>query len=241
MTTVFTLSSRIEQLEREVSHFSSSNQKYTVLLGKLDETFDALKTSTVAPAHLEQSVVSLYGQLENQRVQREISEIQEKTLSLKQGRISKHAIRQLKEHIRTLKSNHCPLSPERRIIQEAEHALNKTTPLPSATEECINPSEVYALLEIAHLVYNGATLVAKRQFRQLPEAHKAFFEGLIHSPAFDERNPIPTLQALIATANHLANNGEGIPPVDQIDKYFLVDDSTHKRVPFCGYESTPFC
>lgn len=245
----FNIHHRIEKLEEKVSAFPSTQQKYSVLHKELDQTFDALthlKTEEFATKQLEETVVRLYGELENNLVKRELSQIQEKTTSLKKGRISQKALGQLQRHIKELKANHRTLSQDRQIIQAAEETLLKAqrkvkdarrldpvfqemdvnyTPM-----DFLDPTEAYDLLEVARHLHDGNVTLARKQFLELPQPHKDRFEKLMSNlPATAFEDQIPTIQALIATVNALVGNGEGYPAPSEIDQYFLKPEASAKE------------
>jgi len=246
----FNISSRIEQLEKQVSSFSVTNQKYELLREGLDQTFDALtrlKTETFVAKELEERVVTLFGELENKTVERDLSHIQKKTQSLQKGRISNKAIGQLEERVKRLKENHLTLSRDRQIIQAAEETLIRAKrrkegemilpPTPLQNREAVktaldtlDPTEAYDLLEVARMIHDGNLTQARKQFLELPQHLKDRFEELMNQlPSIAFEDPIPTIRALIATVNELVGNGEGYPAISEIDQYFLKPELSTKQ------------
>lgn len=190
---------------------------------------------------LKEQVVKLYGDLEEGLVKREISQIKEESSSLRRGRLTLKAIKKLEVHISTIEKNHLTSIPNRRIIADAKQALVEAkaklagkpvvhhfaalTAQPRAhfiEENQLFPGDVEDLLDIARDVYNRDLRQAKVHFATLPSAHKEKVERhLQHLMATLFKDPLETMQALIATANELVENGEGYPTPSDIDRFFL--------------------
>jgi hypothetical protein len=192
-------------------------------------------------AHLKEQMVKLYGDLEDGLVKREISQIKEESTSLRKGRLTLQAIKKLEVHINDLEKNHLTSIPDRRIIADAKQALLEAKariegrPVVRHFDLLANqqnvrfveeiellPGEVEELFDIAKAVYNRDLRQAKMRYATLPEGHKRRFEkhmqNLLAKPFVE---PLETMQAMIATANELVENGEGYPSSDEIDQLFL--------------------
>ncbi len=86
------------------------------------------------------------------------------------------------------------------------------------------------MLEVARMIHDGNLRQSRKQFLELPQHLKDRFEELMNQLsgiAFED--PIPTIQALIATVNELVGNGEGYPAVSEIDQYFLKPELSTKQ------------
>ena len=239
----------LQTIEREIAQSPISSKKYLNLSKKLDHELEALqtleKTSNLfvktQTDSLKEKVVTLYGDLEDGRIEGEVSQIHQESRSLKKGRISLKAVKQLEAHINDLEKNHLTSIPHRRVIADAKHALleakaklegkpvtnhidwlAKQTPVRFVEEIELLPGEVEELFDIAKAVYNGDARQAKKRYLSLPEDHKLRFhkhmQNLMAKP-FDDS--LETMQALIATVNELVDNGEGYPSRPEIDQLFL--------------------
>jgi hypothetical protein len=149
--------------------------------------------------------------------------------------------KKLETHIAELERNHKTSLPHRRIVAEAKAALCEAKaklegkPSPkhfqwltnqknSLTLEEIEllPGDIEELFDIAKAIYEHDMRQAKIRFNQLPDDHKrrckAHLQNLM-AKAFDDS--LETIQALIATANELVQNGETYLTRSQIDQLFL--------------------
>ncbi len=230
---------QVQTIAREIDTAPISPKKYKVLSNRLDTTFKALlaqKNDNPFLESLQGRCVDLYQKLEDGSVEWEISQIQKEALDLKKGAPSPRAIQQLESHIQALLKNHAPSQEQNKILFDAKCALSqaKGGPIPSHFEfisqqqnirsldmlELI-PGEIEDLFDIARAVHNGNLKKAKIHFQTLPQKHKSRFEGhmrFLGAEAFI--NPLETCQALIATANDLANNTDLYPTERQLDVLF---------------------
>ena len=236
-------------LERSL-HLPVSPRKYQLLTKKLDNALKTLRegegktTNVFAKAQTEQlkeQMVELYGKLEDSLVEREVAQIQEESTSLRKGRLTLKAIKKLETHIHALEKNHLTLVPDRRIIADAKQALTeakakmKGEPVVRHFDMLANqknvrfvdeiallPDEVEELFDVARAVYNRDFRQAKMRYATLQGEHKGKFEEHMRTlMATPFEDALETMQALIATANELVDNGEGYPSAQEIDRLFL--------------------
>ncbi len=242
----------VQTIAGEIAHCPISPRKYQLLSRKLDHALETLKDletdgkakNVFAKAQTEQlkeQVVKLYGDLENGLVQREVSQIQEESTSLRKGRLTLKAVKKLETHIHELERNHMTLIPDRRIVADAKQVLLEAKARLSGKpvvrhidmlagqknvrfveETPLLPDEVEELFDVARAVYNRDFRLAKMRYASLSSSYKDRFEehmkNLLAVP-FDDA--VETCQALIATANELVGNGEGYPTSNEIDQLFL--------------------
>ncbi len=238
----------VSSLANAIATSSISREKYHLLSKQLDNALNYLQQmETQGKVHhlfhnLKETLVNLYKDLEDGLVRTELSKIQAGSLSLRQGRISRQAIRFIEKRVKQLEQNYSGSVPEKRILAEAKEALaqaklrlcglvsKKQNPLftqerqGTYTEETfLYPGEVEQLFEIAEAIYYNRPLTqAKSRYNTLPEEHKSRIQhhlGLLSATLFE--NPIETMQALIATANDLVENHEGYPSLQQLHSLFL--------------------
>ncbi len=191
--------------------------------------------------HLKEQMVKLYGDLEDGLVKREVSQIQEESTGLKKGRLSLKAVKKLELHISELEKNHLTAIPDRRIIADAKQALleakarlegkpivrhfdflSSQRNVQFTAEIAFLPGEIEELFDIARSLYNRNIREAKMRYSSLPEEHKRKFEKHMQNlMAIPFEDVLETMQALIATANELVENGESYPTSQQIDQLFL--------------------
>lgn len=246
------LQSEVQTIAGEIADASISPKKYQHLFKKLNHALETLveletqkkMTSLFAKAqvqHLREQMIKLYGDLENGLIKREVSQIKEKSISLKNGRLTLKAVKKLEMHISELEKNHLTSIPDRRIIADAKYALleakakldgkpiakhiqwlAKQKSVQFTEETTLIPGEVEELFDIARAVYNRDLRQAKMRYHTVSEGHKQIFhkhmQNLLAKP-FDDL--LETIQALLATANELVENGESYPSSDQIDQLFL--------------------
>jgi hypothetical protein len=244
------LQSEVQTIEGEIAHASISPKKYQSLCKKLNlasqKLQDLEKTSDVfakaQTEYLKEKMMSLSRDLVDRLVEGEVTQIQHESTSLKKGKITPKAIKMLETHIHHLEENHKTSIPHRRIIADAKHALleakaklegegppthhfdwlAKQNSVRFVEEIELLPGDVEELFDIARAVYHRDFRQAKMRYHTLPEDHKRRFEkhmqNLTAKP-FDD--PLETMQALIATANELVENGESYPTSHQIDQLFL--------------------
>jgi hypothetical protein len=244
------LQTEVQTIEGEIAHASISPRKYQSLCKKLNlasqKLQDLEKTSDIfaksQTEYLKEKVVRLSRDLVERLVEGEVTQIQHESISLKKGKITPKAVKLLETHIHHLEEHHKPSIPHRRIIADAKYALleakaklegqplthhfdwlAKQNPVRFVQEEIeLLPGEVEELFDIARAVYNRDFRQAKMRYHALPEDHKRRFEkhmqNLTAQP-FDDS--LETMQALIATANQLVENGESYPTSQQIDQLFL--------------------
>jgi hypothetical protein len=246
------LQSEVQTIAGEIAQSPISPRKYQRLFRKLDSALEKLQgletkdktASLFAKAqteYLKEQVVKLYGDLEDGRVKREVTQIKEESTSLKKGRLTLQAVKKLEMHIAELERNYLTTIPDRRIIADAKQALleakSKLEGKPVArhidflakqnsvryVEEIqLLPGEVEELFDTARAVYNRDIREAKKRYNSLPDDHQRRFQKHLQNltaKAFED--PLETMQALIATANELVDNGEGYPSSDEIDQLFL--------------------
>ena len=233
----------VDTLTQEIEGSLISPKKYQVLSRKLDDTWEALNTKTnnlfakSQAENLKEQLRKLYGDLEEKLVNREVSQIKEESSSLRQGRLTRKAIKNLESHITTLEERHCPSIPNRRIIAEAKQALleakARLEKLPvqhhfamlasqaSFPQEMLVPGDVEDLFDIAKDMYNQDKKRAKSHFTALAEPYKRQVEAhlkYLGAQLFEDSTE--TIQALMATANDLVGNGQGYPTPNDIEQFF---------------------
>lgn len=244
------LQAEVQTIEGEIAHAYISPKKYQYLCRKLNAASQKLqdleKTSDLfaraQTEYLKEKVVNLSRDLVDRLVEKEVTQIQHESTSLKRGNVTPKAIKMLETHIHQLEENHKTSIPHRRIIADAKQALldakaklqgqtvvhhfewlaKQQSSVRFVEEIELMPGEVEELFDIAKAVYNRDFRQAKMQYNILPEDHKRRFQkhmqSLIAQPFED---PLETIQALIATANDLVENGETYPTSQQIDQLFL--------------------
>jgi hypothetical protein len=243
------LYSEVQTIEGEMSRPSISPKKYQYLSKKLNlasqKLQDLEKTSDVfakaQTEHLKEKVVTLSRDLVDRLVEGEVTQIQQESSSLKQGKVTPKAIKMLETHIHQLEDNHKTSIPHRRIIADAKHALleakaklkgeqviphfdwmAKQNSVRFVEENELLPGEVEELFDIAKAVYNRDFRQAKMRFTLLPGDHKRRFQKhMQHLMAQPFDDSLETIQSLIATVNELVENGETYPTSHQIDQLFL--------------------
>jgi uncharacterized protein YhaN len=243
-----TLQSNVQELAGQIAHSPISPRKYQSLSKKLDRAFETLqdlesssKTAGLFAQTLKEQVVKLYADLEDGLVKREVTQIKEESTSLKKGRLTLKAIKTLELHISELEKNHLTSIPDRKIIADAKQALleakaklegkpvvrhfdflSQQKNIHFMEEIELLPGEIEELFDIAKALYNRDFRQAKMRYATLPQDHKQRFgkhmQNLMAQPFVDA---LETMQALIATANELVDNGEGYPSHNAIDQLFL--------------------
>lgn len=242
------LYSEVQAIEGELANSPISQKKYLHLTKKLDvasrKIQDLEKTSNVfireQTKYLKEKVITLSKDLIDRHIEAKVSQIQKESFSLKR-RISQGAIKKLETQITRLERDHKTSIPHRRILADAKYALleakaqwegksltkhfdwlatQKNMRLVESTE--LLPGEVEELFDIAKAIYDKDFRQAKMRYNLLSEDHKRRFlshmRTLAATPFVDF---LETMQALIATANELVENGESYPSSDQIDQLFL--------------------
>lgn len=200
---------------------------------------------------LEEKIVEMYGRLEEALISRKISQIRSEAdsirTSLEQGSpVDTKTVNALNRHITLLLKNYRPKIQELQIINEARNATKgiytPSAETPAAEGKVIShfdwlahqknvrmieaielePGQYEDLFDIAAMVYSGKLREAASQFRQLPESLKrTVHQHLQELTAVIFEDEMETIQALLATANHLVNNWEPYPAQTQIDEIFL--------------------
>jgi hypothetical protein len=198
------LQTQVQTLKQEIAHSPISPKKYQDLTKKLDVTLEKLdeleKTSNLFAKQLKEKVIDLYKDLEDGRVEGEVKDIQQRSTSLKKGRVTVSAVKKLETGIADLEKHHLPSIPHRRIIAAAKNALQEAKAKlegkpPQRRYEMLSepaelmPGDVEELFDIAKAVYNCDFRQAKTRLRQLPESHLQRFQDhmkqLLASP-FDD-------------------------------------------------------
>jgi hypothetical protein len=245
------LQSEVQTIAGEIAHSPISRQKYHALSRKLGHALKALQGLEDKTKHLflktqtenlKEQVVKLYGDLEDSLVTREVTQIKEESTSLKKGRLTLKAVKQLEAHIHELEKNHLTSIPNRRIVADAKQALLEARAklegkppirhfdllaleknnVRFVEEIELLPGDIEELLDISKAVYNRNLSEAKKRYASLPDDHKRRFENHMRSlTALPFVDPLETMQCLIATANELVGNGEGYPSSSEIDQLFL--------------------
>ncbi len=188
---------------------------------------------------------TLYGRVATAWVKGEVAEIQgeaqELQAALLDGNIEAEKVRHLARHLKAFRRECRPAIPERRVLAEADETLRRAKAqlsgevqnhfawlaeqkpaldLPEAMGNDLG--DVEELFDIAGAIYNGKLREAKMHYNQLPSDHKRRFEQamqqLTAKPFIDL---FETMQGLIATANAVVGNGEGVPSRAEIDELFL--------------------
>jgi len=242
------LQAEMQTIEGEIARSPISQKKYQLLSQKLNTASQKLQdlektTDLFAKAqadYLKEKVVALSKDLVDRLVEGEVTQIQQESSSLKKGKITAKAVRLLETHIHQLEENHKTSIPHRRIIADAKHALLEAKakldsqpairhfdwlakqPVRFVEEVELLPGDVEELFDIARAVYNRDFREAKMRYNALPQEHKRRFEAHMQqlmAISFDD--PLETIQALIATANELVENGESYPQAAEIDQLFL--------------------
>lgn len=232
----------VETIAQEIGGSPISRKKYQLLSRKLDHTWEALQAKTnnlfakTQAEGLKEQMVKLYGDLEEGLVKREVAQIKEESTSLRNGRLTRKAIKKLEVHISDLEQNHCPSIQNRRIIADAKQALFEAKakleglPVKHHFETLAKhfpvpflfPGDIEELLDVARDLYNHDIKQAKIHFAALSEEHKEQVKAhLQHLGTQLFEDPIKTIQALIATTNDIVGNGEGYPSASDIDQFFL--------------------
>ncbi len=254
--------SEVQTIEGEIAHSAISPKKFQSLSKKLHFAAQKLQdlekaTDVFAKAqteYLKEKVVTLSRDLVDRLVEGEVTQIQQESSSLKQGKITAKAVKLLESHISQLEDNHKTSIPHRRIIADAKHALleakakldgqavvkhfdwlAKQNPVVRFVDEVeLLPGEVEELFDIARAVYNRDFRQARMRYNTLLQDHRRRFESHMQQlTALPFDDALETIQALIATANDLVENGETYPTSQEIDNLFLGLSQVAKE------ESTP--
>ena len=245
------LLSQVQTIAGEIENSPISPRRYQNLSRRLDTTFEALhhletnKTANLfaktQTAYLKEQCVHLYKKLEDGLVDREISQIQLESHSLEQGDLSPKAVKKLESHIDTLMQNHAPSVEQHRVLAGAKSVLQRAKASLAGEETPSHfgwlaqqrdvylsegyellPGEIEELYDIAKAVHDHDLRTAKMRYQTLPQDHKNLFQKHAH---FLSSEPfvdlLGTIQALIATANDLVENGELYPSSQQIEEFFL--------------------
>ena len=299
------LQTEVQTIEGEIAHCPISQKKYQLLCKKLHSASQKLQdmektTDVFAKAqaeYLKEKVVALSRDLVDRLVEGEVTQIQQESSSIRQGKITAKAVKLLETHIHQLEDNHKTSIPHRRIIADAKHALleakakldgkpaikhfdwlatqvhtnnlknrefdnggalNLSQALPPRKQPNLNklgdgrglkvsgcptqsktdslgclcvrkieevellPGDVEELFDIARAVYNRDFRQAKMRYHTLSHDYQRHFEKHMQqlmAVPFDDA--LETIQALIATANELVENGESYPTSLEIDQLFL--------------------
>jgi hypothetical protein len=197
---------------------------------------------------LEDEIVSMYGRIEEAQVASKVSQIQDETEEIKESiaqgaPINVKTLHLLKRHICRFLKDYRPGIKERRVIADARQTAERadltlkgkpTQPISHfqwlanqrdaqwVEEKELIPGQCEDLFDIAAHLYNGRLREAKAAYHQLPENLKEIFHSHLRqliAIAFEDE--LETLQALIATANQLVENGEPYPTRQEIDEIFL--------------------
>lgn len=246
------IQSEVQTIAGEIAHSPISQKKYQNLSKKLDKAFVSLQDLETKDkmeslflqaqrGQLKEQMVKLYGDLESGLVKREVTQIQQESTSLRQGRLTSKAVKKLESHIAELEKNYLTSVPDRRILADARQALVEAKaklagrPLVNhfdlmASQKNVRfveevellPGDIEELFDIARAVYNNDFRQAKMRFAGLPEEHRRRFDR--HMQQLMGRpfvSTLETMQALIATANDLVENAEKYPTREAIDQLFM--------------------
>ncbi len=123
----------VQTIEGEIAHASYFPKKVPISYVKSSmpprkNLQDLEKTSDVfakaQTEYLKEKVVTLSRDLVDRLVEKEVTQIQKESLSLKRGNVTpKELIKMLETHIHQLEENHKTSIPHRRIIADAKQAL----------------------------------------------------------------------------------------------------------------------
>lgn len=241
------LHTEVQTIEGEIAHCPISQKKYQLLCKKLHSASQKLQdmektTDVFAKAqaeYLKEKVVALSRDLVDRLVEGEVTQIQQESSSIRQGKITAKAVKLLETHIHQLEDNHKTSIPHRRIIADAKHALLEAkakldgkpaikhfdwlaTQVRRVEEVELLPGDVEELFDIARAVYNRDFRQARMRYHTLSHDYQRRFEKHMQqlmAVPFDDA--LETIQALIATANELVENGESYPTSLEIDQLFL--------------------
>ncbi len=214
-------------------------QKINQLSLLLDQASSSLKSlkrdaQSLSPqsdyfSDIENRIIYTYGLIQNAHIQLQFAEIQEVATQLKAA-IALNQPRDtlkisLKQLIDNLLQNYRPSIEERRVLSELKNIIETeknlaftelTYPQADTGEQCED------LFDIAVLLYDRNFRSAKARYHQLSEDTKEIFKSHIkHLLAIPFVDLTETLQALLATMNDLAGNGESYPTPNEMDEIFL--------------------
>lgn len=200
---------------------------------------------------LEDEIVHMYGKIEEALVARKVSQIQHEAGSIQESLshgdpVDIKSVNALKRHLFRFLKDYRPGIKDRQVIASARQTIkdaqNCLKGKPFSEEKVVShfdwlasqrdvrmveaielePGQYEDLFDMAAMVYQGRLRDARATYHQLPESLKRTFHQHLRelaAVAFDD--PIETIQALLATANHLVNISEPYPTRGQIDELFL--------------------